>query len=319
MSSARRSLARLEGEHWWFRGRRKVYLSHLRAAMGSVRVPRALDVGGADGGFAEALTAFAESVVELEPNDAGERSVAVEHAGPRLVGDVRALPFADRRFDLVTLFDVLGRAEDETRALAEVRRVVRPGGLVLVSVPAHDWLHAHGGDVPRRRYTRARLRRALEAADLTVERITHANVVLFPLLAPTVMLFKVLELLRIVPTSDRHTNLSVPTPKWLAALLYRAFTSELSLSGRFDLPFGHSIVALARRPVPSRTKRVKRRVQLVQCPATEPTAPLPSTPVRTETPTPAQLSPTQSAPPRAPLPSEPPSTPIEANDARPSP
>lgn len=278
MSRTRRSkLARLEGEHWWFRGRRKVYLSHLRAAMGSVRVPRALDLGGADGGFARALTAFAEEVVELDA-DPAVLADETSHSGPRVAGSIGALPFADRRFDLVTLFDVLGSEGDDARALAEVRRVLRPGGLVLVSVPAHDWLHAHGSAerAAGPRYTRARLRRALESADLVVERVTHANVVLFPLIAPTVLLFKVLELLRVVPTSARHTNLSVPTPPWVAALLYRAFTSELSLSGRFDLPFGHSIVALARRPVPSRTKRVKRRVRLVVGAVEEPRAPLPA-------------------------------------------
>lgn len=261
----------IEGEHWWYRGRRKVYLSHLRAAIGGVPVGRALDLGC---GAARGLAPYAREIVGLDLDGA-------EHAlpglgGARVAGKALALPFADRAFDLLTAFDVLERVADEEQALAEVRRVLRPGGLAVLSVPAYDWLHAHQeGDV--RRYTRARIRRALEAADLGVERTTHANVVLFPLIAPTVLAFELLQRLRIVPTAARHTNLAVPTPPWLAALLYRAFTSELSLSGRFDLPFGHSIVALARRPIPARTKRVKRSVHLrVRALAPEPAAPLPS-------------------------------------------
>jgi SAM-dependent methyltransferase len=192
-------------------------------------------------------------------------------------GDVRALPMRDRSYDLVTLFDVLEHVDDEQKALGEVRRVLRPGGLAVLSVPAYDWLYAHNDRVAGRvrRYTRARLRRALEAADLKVERLTHANVVLFPLIAPTVLMFKLLEALRIVPATARHTNLSVPTPPWLATVLYRAFTSELSFSGRFDIPFGHSIVAIARRPVPTRTRRVKRR-DVPSIVVDAPAAPLPS-------------------------------------------
>ncbi|MBI5363657.1 MAG: class I SAM-dependent methyltransferase [Planctomycetes bacterium] len=270
-SPERHRYSAIEGEHWWYRGRRKVYLSHLRAAIGGVPVGRALDLGGGD---TMGLAPFARDVVGLDL-DGAERARA-RAGGARVAGKALALPFADRAFDLVTAFDVLERVEDEEQALAEVRRVLRPGGLAMLSVPAYDWLHAHQeGDV--RRYTRARIRRALEAADFTVERTTHANVVLFPLIAPTVLAFELLQRLRVVPTSSRHTNLSVPTPPWLAALLYRAFTSELSLSGRFDLPFGHSIVALARRPIPARTKRVKRRAQLrVRALASEPAAPLPS-------------------------------------------
>lgn len=253
-------LARLEGEHWWYRGRRRVYLAHLRAALGSVRTGRALDVGGASGGFARGLSRYAETVhaIDLDRRQLGDAEIA---GRARLVqGDACALPMRDRSYDLVTLFDVLEHVEDEQRVLGEVRRVLRPGGLTVLSVPAYDWLYAHHdrGETRVRRYTRARLRRALEAADLKVERVTHANVVLFPLIAPTVLMFKLLETLRVVPAMARHVNLSVPTPPWLAAMLYRAFTSELGLSGRFDLPFGHSIVVIARRPVPTRTRRVKR-------------------------------------------------------------
>lgn len=301
MSRGRRSaLARLEGEHWWFRGRRKVYLSHLRAAMGSVRVPRALDVGGAEGGFARALTDFAEQVVEVDVahgddgRDAPRGAERGAREGAYVTARMEALPFGDRRFDLVTLFDALGTADDEARALAEARRVLRPGGLLVVSLPANDGFFAYGRSGVRST-TRARLRRALESADLNVERVTHASVLLLPLLAPTLALFRLLAALRIVPTSARHTNLAVRTPKWLAPLLYRAFTSELSFTGRFDLPFGHSIVALARRPIPSRTKRVKRR--LVQ--PSESIDAIPSA-LPTPTPSPSSGSAADNSP-RAPL------------------
>jgi len=273
---AQRQFAELEREHWWFRGRRRVYLELLRAALGSVRVPRALDLGGGAGGFSEALGDAAERVVRVDLDAEALRLAQERRAGPCAVADARRLPFRARSFDLVALFDVLEHVPEEARALAEVRRVTRPGGLIVLSVPAYAWLYANNDRVAGhvRRYTRARLRRALEAGGLRVERVTHTNVALFPAIAPAVLLLKLAERLRLVPRRSQHTNLSLPAPRWLSALLYRVFAAELWLSRRFDLPVGHSILALARRPTAERTRRVRPRRRAPG----EPRAPLPGSP-----------------------------------------
>src|SRR6185503_4599719 len=124
------------------------------------------------------------------------------------------LPFAGGTFDLVCLFDVLEHLDDDKKALGEAFRVLRPGGLVVASVPAYGWLYANNDRIAghRRRYVRRGLRLLAARAKLRVERLTHVNVALFPLIAPCVLALKGLERLRLLGRDPRHTNLSLPMP-----------------------------------------------------------------------------------------------------------
>lgn len=283
MDSARTALP--HGEHGWFRGRRRVYVELVRAALGEVLLKRALDVGAGGGGFVRALAELAEQVerVDVSREALAPDPAAQLHAG--IAADARQLPFRARSFDLVTLFDVLEHIEDERRVLAEARRVLRPGGVIALSVPAYGWLRPSGEREAGRvhRYSRSSLRRALEGAGFQVDRITHTNVALFPALAPTVIALEVIERLRLVPRYVRHLPRAVPMPRWLSSVLGSMFAAELTLSSRFDLPIGHSILAIARRPTAERRRRRTR----ASAPATtlepkldialrEPAAPLPS-------------------------------------------
>jgi len=167
-----------------------------------------------------------------------------------VASDGYSLPFADDAFELVCLFDAIEHIPDEGRAMAEVARVLAPGGLAILSVPAYPFLYANNDRVARhcRRYTRTSLRRTIEAAGLAVERNTHTNVFLFPLILPTVLLIKAWEVLgRRAPDAER-TNLSFPMPAALQDALAGVFSAELPLSRRFDWPAGHSILAIARKP-----------------------------------------------------------------------
>jgi SAM-dependent methyltransferase len=246
-------LEALERDHWWFRGRRAVYLGLLRRQLAGKRVSRTLDLGCGVGGFLEGLAQVSERVQPADfdlPSLAfcARRELPANVAPPMLVR-CDALPFADASFDLVCLFDVLEHLDDDRAALREVARVLRPGGLALASVPAHAWLYSNNDRVAghRRRYSRSQLARALAAAGLAIERNTHSNVLLFPLIAPALLGAKLFE--RVFARGDStHTNLSWPMPAWGHALCARLFAAELPLSARFDLPLGHSIAALARRP-----------------------------------------------------------------------
>ena len=248
-AAAYRQFRELEDSHWWFRGRRTVYLGLLRHHLRGQRPKCVLDLGCGVGGFLAGLSELGERVL---PTDMDRASLGIcRERGFRLgvVSDGYALPFADASFELVCLFDALEHIPDEARALAEVARVLAPGGRVVVTVPAYQFLYANNDRVARhcRRYTRARLRRALDRAGLALERNTHTNVFLFPLILPAVLLLKAWESVRPGPVSQR-TNLTLPLPAALQGLLWSVFAAELPFSRRFDWPAGHSILAIARKP-----------------------------------------------------------------------
>jgi len=239
----------LERDHWWFRGRRRVYVELLRGALGGTAVERVLDVGAGSGGFLPELERLGGAVHWVEPHaDSARRCLARGFpSGARALAE--ALPYAEKSFDLVALFDVLEHTDDEASVLAEVARVLRPEGLAVISVPAYPWLWSVNDETSehRRRYTRASLRGRLERAGLEVVRCTHANALLFPAIAAWLLAGEGVRRLGLRTPSAQRTNLGVRLPAPLGRLCFRLFTAELALSRRWDLPFGHSLLALARR------------------------------------------------------------------------
>ena len=91
--------------------------------------------------------------------------------------------------------------------------------------------------------------RAMQQAGLRIERNTHTNVFLFPFILPTVLALKVVERLKPRSLDPDHTNLSWPIPGFVHSLLHAVFAAELPLTRRFDWPAGHSMCAIARKPM----------------------------------------------------------------------
>lgn len=249
-AAAYRQFRELEEHHWWFRGRRNVYLGLLRHHLDGAQLGRVLDLGCGVGGFLTGLEALGRVVVASDIDRASLVTCRERGFARGLVADGYALPFADGAFELVCLFDALEHIPDEARALAEVARILAPGGRVLVTVPAYQFLYANNDRIARhcRRYTRARLARALAGAGFGLERNTHTNVFLFPLILPTVLLLKAWERVSRREPHPERTNLTFPLPTALQDLLAAVFSAELPFTRRFDWPAGHSILAIARKP-----------------------------------------------------------------------
>ena len=248
---AYRQFLELERTHWWFRGRRTVYFGLLRSHLGQDRPARVLDLGCGMGGFLQGLADLGGEGVRVVPSDISQESLGhcAERGFPHgVLSSGYSLPFADGSFDLVCMFDAIEHIPDDRRVMREVARVLRPGGRIFVSVPAYQFLYANNDRVAQhqRRYTRRGLGGVFEQAGLRVERSTHANVFLFPLILPAVLAIKLLEALQPRRDSD-HTNLSWPIPGFVHRLLHGVFASELPFTRRFDWPVGHSIAAVARK------------------------------------------------------------------------
>ncbi len=151
------------------------------------------------------------------------------------------LPYNDESFDLVTGFDVIEHLDDDVAGLREMRRVLRPGGRVMVIVPAFMWLWGVQDDVShhRRRYRLPELRQAIERAGLHIERASYANITFF---VPTLLGRVLMRLTGLRPASESNINISV-----LNGVLGRIFGAESWWLQRMNFPFGVSIVCVARR------------------------------------------------------------------------
>jgi SAM-dependent methyltransferase len=228
----------LEDHYWWFVGRRRLALGLLdRYGRGG----ELLDVGCGTGVVSRELQARGR-VTSLD-----FASLALEYAArrslPRLVkGDAVELPFRDDSFDAIVGLDIFEHLENDDRAFAEAFRVLRPGGVLLLSVPAfrslwgpHDVALHHF-----RRYRRGEMRRKLRAAGFGVRRCSYSVFFLFPV----VVITRMGEKLRRGPA-----RASLPAvPGWMNRALIRLQEIEARLLLRFDLPWGSSVVAVARKP-----------------------------------------------------------------------
>jgi SAM-dependent methyltransferase len=233
-----------EEAQWWYAGQRAIASALLEAALGSGAPGprRLLDAGCGTGFNLLALGRLGRATgIDLAP----EAVAFCRERGVRAVrASLLALPFPDAAFDAVTSFDVIYHAwvTDDRAAVAEMARVLRPGGALLVRVPALKMLWgAHDVEVlSRHRYTRPELRGLLEGCGLRAERATYCNSLLFPLL------FARRTLDRLLGREGSDVGF-LPAPlEWLFA---RALRAEAAAVRRgFSFPVGASVVALARKP-----------------------------------------------------------------------
>jgi SAM-dependent methyltransferase len=167
-------------------------------------------------------------------------------AGSGVCGSALALPFADRTFDVVGAFDVLEHCAPEQRAVAELFRVLEPGGRLLASVPAYTWAWTDH-DVRaghHRRYTRTRLVRALELGGFDVLRATYGFAAVFPVFAAERLARRARERRGTAPPLRGLPRVSPGADRLLTGVC-RA--EARVLRGR-DLPVGSSVFVAARRP-----------------------------------------------------------------------
>jgi SAM-dependent methyltransferase len=222
-------LFRVEQSHWWHIGRRRM----------TDRRPRILDVGCGTGANLLMLSKYGDA----EGVDVSEDALAFcrERGLDKVkLGAGEELPYEDGTFDLVTAFDVVEHMDDDLAGLREMRRVLRPGGHVLLFVPTFMFLWGVQDDVSnhRRRYRLSELRRVLEEAGFEIERTTYANITFF---LPILLMRKLMRFTGIKAESENNINVSA-----LNGILGRIFGSESLVLRYMDLPFGVSGLCVAR-------------------------------------------------------------------------
>jgi SAM-dependent methyltransferase len=238
--SARLSrLAQLERWHFWFVARRKL-LDRLLKTAHPHGVARVLDVGCGTGMNAAVLRAHARRVIAVDYRPEGLEACRQRPSDTFFVrANATHLPFADGIFDAVTVLDVLEHVDDES-ALHEIRRVLRPGGSILVTVPAMPWLWSYRDEAAGhlRRYGRRGLLQLLKGCRLELNRVTYYQCLLFPLVLVRLFGRK---------SSAARDREEAPLPV-LNAVLCWISRVEVQLTRFVSWPFGSSIVAVCRRP-----------------------------------------------------------------------
>ena len=123
------------------------------------------------------------SVTGVEISDASVERARMRDVGEVVQCSITSMPFADDHFDVAVCLDVIEHIEDEQGALRELYRVVRPGGSLLITVPAYQWLWSEHDEINhhQRRYTRATLSAAAAAAGWETVRTTYFNTLLLPI------------------------------------------------------------------------------------------------------------------------------------------
>lgn len=235
-----------EEHYWWYVGRRSILHYILRRHVKS-KVPLAVDIGCGTGMNFAVLSNYAHQL-----SGADTSPVALAYCRQRGWHDIRRvsavngpLPYDESSAGLVTLFDTLEHAPDDRHLLSEVHRILKPGGLVIITVPAYQFLWSEHDEALRhhRRYRRAPLIRHLVHQGFTVRKASYCITIFFPL----IVLYRALKgLLNLVhPTRPQTSHVHLP------AGLNRAFSDVLKIEGwllqYLNLPFGTSIVVVAEK------------------------------------------------------------------------
>ena len=231
-----------EDHYWWFVSRRELVLD-LVGRFVQTPNPLILDIGCGTGATASALEQVGQVIgVDFSP-------LALEACRRRgldklIHAKAAALPISSGLIDLIVATDVLEHLEDDLAALAEFHRMLRPGGVAVITVPAYQFLWSEHDDalMHKRRYTARRLAERTAQAGFHDLKLGYALSLLFPLALG--------RLLRRGPKGTDEPQAQVkPVPAWLNDALIRFQRLETALFRHVTLPWGLSVVAVVQKRV----------------------------------------------------------------------
>ena len=231
-------MAAHDSTHWWYRARRDILSDYLAREGGLPPSARILEIGCGTGHNLPMLAGF--GTVEAIEIDPVARGIASERLG-RAVGaaPLPTLPGIERgAYDLIAVLDVVEHIEDDVAALKAMRDCLKPGGKILITVPAHQWLWSAHDVVNHhhRRYSKVTLAKALTAAGLAPRKLGYFNSLLFPLAAAARIAGRM---------TGRDDSDDSPPPPALNRLFETIFRAERHLVGRVPMTPGVSIITLA--------------------------------------------------------------------------
>jgi len=239
------AMYRLEDFYWWYIARRSLAVELLRGQIKEFETVRILDIGCGTGAN---MSKFSElgQIVGIDPSDEALSFCHQRGLQKVVSSQVEAMPFANRTFNVVTALDVLEHIDDDLQALREIHRVCDPSGILFITVPAYGFLWSEHDEAlkHRRRYTAHELRNKLTITGFEVIRTTYfISGLFFPILA-----LRIWQGLRKNSTAPKSSLFVLP--KLVNSSLIRLLDIEQKVLRRVNLPFGVSVIAMARPIAP---------------------------------------------------------------------
>lgn len=229
----------LEVDHWWYVGRRNILHNLIKSYVNKSHL-RILDVGCGSGYTASSLREYGQ-VWGIDFSEHSLKFCKENRISNICQGDACSLPFKDESFDLITVLDLLEHLKEDKKGLDEIYRCLKSGGIAIISVPAFMFLWS-SFDIPSmhyRRYSRIELKSLCDRAGFMILKLSCINFYIFPLVA-------VYRL--IVQKFFKNMELELREyPVFINELLIRLFSSEAHILKLFDVPFGISIVCVAKK------------------------------------------------------------------------
>ncbi|HET7709297.1 MAG TPA: class I SAM-dependent methyltransferase [Sphingomicrobium sp.] len=231
-------MAELDERHWWYRARRGVIAALIERYAFPREGGRLLEVGCGTGHNLPMLARF--GTVDAIEIDEQARMIAEKRLGRAIHGSrLPELPgIPEHHYDLIGAFDVVEHVDDDAAAIASLARRLRPGGRLVITVPAHQWMWSAHDVVNhhQRRYSKAGLKRLIEKSPLKLEQLGYLNSLLFPLAVAARLAGKI--------TGKEGSDDALP-PKPVNWAFEKVFGLERHLVGRLPLPPGLSLFAVA--------------------------------------------------------------------------
>jgi SAM-dependent methyltransferase len=242
-----------EDYHWWFASRTRALNSLMRQFLPQTPDLRLLDVGCGAGNMIHHLSRYGQvKGIEIDPRPvkmARQRGYDVDQFDA-----TQPMPFSNDSFDAVTALDVIEHTHDDLAVLTDSYRVLKPGGHMIITVPALMWLWSHNDDINAhvRRYTAAELKQKLAQTGFQVRRVTYNNFFVFPMAAALILLRRSAgarpELASHHLHEDEYQVEMEPASPPVNAVLTWVGKFEAALIGLVNLPIGTSLIAIGQKP-----------------------------------------------------------------------
>lgn len=234
----------LESTYWWHKAKRHLVKSIITRMKIDTHNSKLLDVGCGTGKFLEEMNTW-NSWGELIGLDGSDE--ALKFTKKRKVANVKKadlekeIPLKDNSIDIITSLDVVEHIENDQHLVREFNRVLKPGGSLIITVPAHQWLWTYWDDIlgHKRRHNQASVEALMKQANLKVEWISY----FYSYLLPIACVFRLIK----SKTNKENSSDFVALPDWINRLLISFAEAETALIKYTKVPFGLSVVCVARK------------------------------------------------------------------------
>ncbi len=227
-----------ENNHWWFLAKREIVLYFVSKILENKKQPKICDIGCGTGALLQELNRFGIALGMDSSED------AIEFCSKKGITNVKKgklpddIPFEKNFFDLILLLDVLEHIDDEETVLKSCKQLLKPGGSIIITVPAYKLLWTKRDDFHhhKRRYTKHQLIKAVKDSGLSITKISYYNTLLFPLALLARISTKLLK-------TEKDPDLILPASPINRTMRF-IFASEKYFLKYFNFPFGLSLVSI---------------------------------------------------------------------------